>query len=88
MYKSAKDRQETAKFYAEIFGWEYVSGRYPDDVLIYVNSNDLETDLKQIEARGGTVITRDMGIPGFGHLAFVGDPAGNRIVLWEAEPSQ
>ena len=108
----AKDRLQTAKFYAEIFGWEYqdqpgpvpytmfqsgnTAGGYPElgemykpgDVLIYIGSSDLEADLKQIEARGGTVILRDDEVPGFGHLALFCDPAGNRIALWKADPRQ
>ncbi len=107
----AKDRQYTARFYADIFGWDYedqpspvpytmfhsgnTGGGYPElsdmykpgDVLIYIHSHDLEADLRQIEARGGTVITREMEIPGFGQLAFFSDPAGNRIALWKTEPA-
>src|SRR5215475_11827672 len=95
----AKDRLQTARFYAEIFGWDYqdqpessipytmfqtgnTAGGYPEvgdmykagEILIYIKSYDLEADLKQIEARGCTVILRDDVVPGFGHLAIFSDP--------------
>jgi len=55
-----------------------------DDVIIYIDSPDIEADLKQIEKHGGKALSPKMEVPGFGSLAYFADPSGNRLALWQA----
>ena len=54
----------------------------PGDVLIYVDSDDIEVDLKQVGELGGTVVQPKMEIPGVGWFAIFKDPTGNIIALF------
>ncbi len=54
----------------------------PGEVLIYVNSDDIEADLKQAVALGGTVVTEKSEIPTVGWFGIFKDPTGNRIALF------
>jgi predicted enzyme related to lactoylglutathione lyase len=101
----ASNRQATAKFYADLFGWEAqhveelkystfqagnVGGGYPElsentkagDVIIYIDSADINADLKSIEEAGGKVISPKTDIPGWGSYAIFNDPVGNTLALW------
>lgn len=105
----AANRQASAKFYADLFGWDFqhveemnystfqagnTGGGYPDigenvkagDVRIYVESNDIEADLKSIEKAGGKTVYPKTEIPGFGWFAMFADPAGNTLALWTNKP--
>ncbi len=53
------------------------------DVLVYISSDDIEADLKNIEKLGGKRLSDKMVIPGFGELAQFADPNGNRLGLWK-----
>jgi hypothetical protein len=55
----------------------------PGDVLIYVNSEDIDTDLKKIEALGGKIALPRQDIPGYGSMAIFIDPTGNQLALWQ-----
>ncbi len=103
----AKDRDLMAKFYSDLFGWEYqhfgepspytlfstgsIGGGFPDvsedtkpgNVLVYISSEDIDSDLKQIESKGGRVVMPRMAVGEMGHMAIFTDPAGNRIALWK-----
>ena len=52
------------------------------DVVVYLSSDDIEADLKNIEKFGGKRLSDKMVIPGMGELAQFTDPNGNRLGLW------
>ena len=54
----------------------------PGDVLIYVDSDDIEADLKQAEALGATSVRLKTEIPGIGWFGIFKDPTGNMIALY------
>jgi uncharacterized protein len=103
----AKGRANSAKFYADLFGWETkdmdergfeyttwqsgsVRGGFPDisdeyqpgDVIVYIESEDIEADLKRIEAAGGKTLKGKTEIPGVAWYAMFADPTGNRMALY------
>lgn len=57
-------------------------GVEPGDVLIYVDSNDIEADLIQVQALGGAVVAPKTEIPGIGWFGVFKDPTGNTIALY------
>ena len=57
-------------------------GVEPGNVLIYVDSADIEADLKQVEALGGTIVYPKSEIPGVGWFGMFKDPTGNTIALY------
>jgi predicted enzyme related to lactoylglutathione lyase len=57
----------------------------PGDVLIYVDSEDIEADLKQVGKLGGTVIRSKSEIPGVGWFGMFKDPTGNTIALYTSK---
>jgi uncharacterized protein len=107
----AIDRQEAARFYNELFGWEYehmddpvnyttfqsgtMAGGFPDvsemnpvgEVLFYVYSDDIESDLRQAENLGGKTVVPRTEIPGYGYFAVLSDPSGNHFGLYYTEQS-
>lgn len=65
-------------------GFPDMDGVYkPGDLIIYVQSEDLEADLKRIEELGGTTLMHPMAVPGFGAMAMFIDPNGHRLALWK-----
>jgi uncharacterized protein len=54
----------------------------PGDVLIYVDSEDIEADLKRVEELGGMIVTNKTEIPGVGWFGVFKDLAGNKIALY------
>ena len=103
----AKDRKVAARFYGELFGWEYehmdesmkyttfksgtLPGGFPDvsetnpagEVIIYVYSKDIESDLRRAKSLGGKMIVPRTEIPGYGWFAILSDPSGNRVGLYD-----
>ena len=51
-------------------------------VLIYIQVDDIEAKLKQIEKHGGKTLTPKSEIPGTGYFAIFSDPTGNNIGLF------
>ena len=51
-------------------------------VLVYIDSEDIEADLKKVEQLGGTVITPKTEIPGTGWFGQFKDPTGNVLALY------
>lgn len=102
----AKDRDVSARFFQDVFGWRFehaqqpapytmietgnLGGGLPDlqdfyqpgQVILYVDSDDLQADLKAIEAHGGKALSSPFSVGEFGEMAFFADPAGNRLALW------
>ncbi len=58
----------------------------PGDVIVYIGSDDIEADLKRIEALGGKRLLPKTEIPNTGWYAFFADPSGNRLALFSPLP--
>lgn len=56
----------------------------PGEVVLYIDSQDLEADLARIEALGGAVLMRPTEVPGSGWMAMFTDPGGSRLALWKS----
>ena len=54
----------------------------PGDVLIYVDSPDIEADLQKVKALGGQVLAEKTEIPQVGWFGLFKDPTGNTIALY------
>jgi predicted enzyme related to lactoylglutathione lyase len=54
----------------------------PGDVLIYVDSADIEADLKRIKALGGIPLSEKLEILKIGWYALFKDPTGNTLALY------
>lgn len=64
-------------------GFNKVSDENPvGQVLVYIDSDDIEADLAQIEKLGGTVVTPKTEIPGTGWFGIFKDPTGNTLALY------
>ena len=64
-------------------GFNKVSDEHPvGQVLVYIDSDDIEADLKRVEELGGTVVTPKTEIPGTGWFAVFKDPTGNPLALY------
>ena len=51
-------------------------------VLVYIDSEDIEADLKRVEELGGSVVTPKTEIPGTGWFGVFRDPTGNLLALY------
>jgi predicted enzyme related to lactoylglutathione lyase len=60
----------------------------PGDVMIYVNSEDIEADLKKAAELGGSVVQEKMEIPETGWFGMFKDPTGNTIALYTSMNSE
>jgi predicted enzyme related to lactoylglutathione lyase len=54
----------------------------PGDVLIYLNTDDIEASLAKVTALGGKVLQPKTEIPQVGWWAAFSDPSGNKIGLF------
>ena len=64
-------------------GFNKVSDENPvGQVLVYIDSNDIEADLKKAEQLGGAVVTPKTEIPGTGWYGVFKDPTGNVLALY------
>jgi predicted enzyme related to lactoylglutathione lyase len=61
------------------FSEQYKAG----DTIIYIASDDVAADLKQVETLGGKTLTPPFDVGDFGRMAFFADPSGNRLALWQ-----
>jgi hypothetical protein len=52
------------------------------DVLVYVDSDDIEADLKKAKALGATIIQEKHQIPEQGWFGVFRDPTGNVVALY------
>jgi len=52
------------------------------EVLLYVNSDDIEADLKQAVALGGVIVRPKDEIPNTGWFGIFRDPTGNLVALY------
>lgn len=64
-------------------GFNPVSAENPvGNVLLYVDSADIGTDLKKAEAMGGKIVAPKSEIPNMGWFGIFEDPTGNQIGLY------
>jgi predicted enzyme related to lactoylglutathione lyase len=54
----------------------------PGDVLLYIDTDDIEATLARIEACGGKTLAPKSEIPGIGWFAIFSDNNGNRLALY------
>lgn len=52
------------------------------EVLIHVQSDDIEADLKRARALGGSILREKTEIPGIGWWGVFKDPTGNAIAVY------
>ncbi len=55
-----------------------------DNVLIYVDSDDIEADLKKAKSLGAVIVKQKSEIPGFGWYGVFKDLTGNSIAVYTA----
>lgn len=64
-------------------GFPQVSDENPaGQVLVYIDSDDIEADLKKVVELGGKVIHEKMEIPQTGWFGIFQDPSGNVLALY------
>jgi uncharacterized protein len=64
------------------------SEKQPGVVSFYVESDDIDGDLKKVEQLGGKVLAQKTHIPSIGWFAFFTDPHGNVVGLGKFSPAQ
>jgi predicted enzyme related to lactoylglutathione lyase len=57
-------------------------------VLVYIDSDDIEADLKKVEKLGGIVVYPKTEIPNIGWFGLFKDPTGNVLGLYTSMNSQ
>ncbi len=60
--------------------------RLPGQVLIYVQTDDIDASLADVEAHGGKTVLPRSEIQGIGWWGVFADPAGNQIALFTPAP--
>ncbi|MGD2157275.1 MAG: VOC family protein [Anaerolineales bacterium] len=64
-------------------GFNPVTEDYPaGTIFVYIQTDDIEATLKEIEAAGGKTIIPKTVIPSVGWYAFFSDPTGNKVALY------
>jgi uncharacterized protein len=58
------------------------------EVIMYLDSPNLDDDLAKIEKSGGCTVVPRTEIPGMGYFAIFTDPTGNKVGLFESLPGQ
>ena len=65
---------------------ELAVGYKPGEVTFYVDSGDIESDIRRAEELGGKTLVPRTEITGMGWFAILLDPAGNRVGLFSMAP--
>ena len=66
-----------------LVGINPVKEDYPaGTVTFYIDTDDIDATLAEIETHGGKTIQGKSEVPGFGWFAFFSDPTGNLLGLW------
>lgn len=69
-------------------GFPQVSPENPaGQVLVYIDSDDIEADLAKVKQLGGKVLHEKTEIPGMGWFAVFQDPTGNALALYTGKNS-
>ncbi len=58
----------------------------PGEVIVYVESDDIQADLKKAKSLGGSIIREKTEIPNVGWFGLFKDPNGNQVGLYRAMP--
>jgi predicted enzyme related to lactoylglutathione lyase len=67
-------------------GFNKVSEETPaGQLIVYIDSQDIDADLKRVEELGGTVVTPKTEIPGTGWFGQFKDPTGNLLALYTSQ---
>jgi uncharacterized protein len=67
----------------EYGGFPQVSDDSPaGQVLVYIDSDDIDADLKNVQKLGGKVLNQKTEIPGMGWFGIFKDPTGNVLALY------
>ena len=64
-------------------GFNAEMGIKTGEVLIYIDTDDIEASLAKIESLGGKTLMPKQEIPGMGWFAFFADPTGNKVALYK-----
>jgi predicted enzyme related to lactoylglutathione lyase len=65
-------------------GFPEVSADNPaGQVLVYIDSDDIDADLKKVEKLGGKVVHPKTEIPGMGWFGIFEDPTGNVLAVYK-----
>jgi len=59
-------------------------GTKAGEILIHINSDDIEADLKKAKSLGATITREKSEIPNIGWWGVFKDPSGNEIALYTA----
>lgn len=60
----------------------------PNEVLIYIGTDDIDASLASIQKHGGKTVLGKTEIPHVGWFAIFTDPSGNRIALYTNTPQE
>ena len=70
-------------------GFNKVSEENPvGQVLVYIDSDDIEADLQRAESLGGSVVRPKTEIPSTGWFGLFKDPTGNVLALYTSKDPQ
>ncbi len=58
----------------------------PGEVIVYVESDDIQADLKKAKSLGGSIIREKTEIPQTGWFGLFKDPNGNQVGLYTPMP--
>ena len=68
-------------------GFNPVSAESPaGTILVYINTDDIQTTKSNIKAAGGRIVMESQVIPTVGEMAIFTDPSGNTLALLQPEP--
>ncbi len=56
---------------------------HPAGVVIYFPVEDVDVALARAESLGATCLIRPFELPGYGRMAVIADPDGNRVGIWQ-----
>jgi uncharacterized protein len=56
--------------------------RAKGEVVVYLGSDDIDSDLQRIQSNGGQTLVPKTEIPGAGWFAIFRDPFGNKLALY------
>jgi predicted enzyme related to lactoylglutathione lyase len=68
-------------------GDEGVIPTKPGDVLLYIDTDNIEDSLSKVESEGGKTLIPRKEITGMGWYAIFTDPTGNRVGLFQGSPA-
>ena len=57
----------------------------PGDILVHIDSDDIDADLKKVVKLGGSIVRPKTDIPGIGWFAMFKDLTGNTIALFTSK---